>query len=141
MAGPPNLAGVEIAARGKKIYREKIRPLMTESDIGKYVIVDVYSGDYEIDEWRVEADIRLRARGPTLAATYRKPLAPIAILDSIGNPHALRVILDTGFTGQSLLPERYMRRLGLEMDGYSDGRATFIWQGRRRNVEVLQYHR
>ena len=39
MVGPPDLAGVEIAARGKKIYREKIRPLMTESDIGKYVIV------------------------------------------------------------------------------------------------------
>ena len=63
MAGPPELAGVEIAAQGKKIYREKIRPLMTESDIGKYVIIDVYSGDYEIDEWRVEADLRLRARG------------------------------------------------------------------------------
>ena len=31
-----------------------------------------------------------------------------------------------------------MRRLGLERGGYSDGRATFIWQGRRRNVEVLQ---
>ena len=64
MAGPPELAGVEIAARGKKIYREKIRPLMTESDIGKYVIVDVYSGDCEIDEWRVEADLKLRARAP-----------------------------------------------------------------------------
>ena len=48
------------------------------------------------------------------------------------------MILDTGFTGQSLLPKRYMRRLGLETDGYIDGRAIRIWQGRRRNVEVLQ---
>ena len=64
MAGPPDLAGVEIAARGKKTYQERIRPLMAEDDIGKYVIVDGYSGDCEIDEWRVEADLRLRARAP-----------------------------------------------------------------------------
>ena len=53
MTGPPDLAGVEIAARSKKTYRGKIPPLMTEDDIGKYVIVDVYSGDCEIDEWRI----------------------------------------------------------------------------------------
>ena len=64
MAGQPDLTPVEISALGKKIYREQIRPLMTEADIGKYVIVDVYSGKYEIDEWSVEADLRLRARVP-----------------------------------------------------------------------------
>ena len=64
MAGQPDLTGVEISALGKMIYRKKIRPLLTEADIGKYVIVDVYSGDYEVDEWSVEADLRLRARAP-----------------------------------------------------------------------------
>ena len=64
MAGQPDLTGVEISALGKMIYRKKIRPLMTEADIGKYVIVDVYSGEYEIDEWSVEADLRLRDRVP-----------------------------------------------------------------------------
>ena len=64
----PDLTGVEISALGKMIYRKKIRPLMTEDDIGKYVIVDVYSGEYEIDEWSVEADIRLRDRIPDACA-------------------------------------------------------------------------
>ena len=62
--GQPNLTDVEISALGKLIYRQKIRPLMTEKDIGKYVIVDVYSGSYEIDEDSVEAEIRLSTRVP-----------------------------------------------------------------------------
>ena len=81
----------------------------------------------------------------------RKPLVPITILDSVGAPQVLRVILDTGFTGQLVLPERYMRRFGLTTDGHIDGRpatgeilriptshATLIWQGRHRSVQVLQ---
>ena len=62
--GLPDLTDVEISALGKLIYRQKIRPLMTEKDIGKYVIVDVYSGEYEIDGDSVEADLRLRKRKP-----------------------------------------------------------------------------
>ena len=62
--GQPNLTDVEISALGKLIYRQKIRPLMTEKDIGKYVIVDVYSGAYEIDEDSIAADLRLRKRKP-----------------------------------------------------------------------------
>ena len=68
MAGQPDLTPVEISALGKMIYRKNIRPLMTEDDIGKYVIVDVYTGEYEIDEWSVEADLRLHARVPDACA-------------------------------------------------------------------------
>ena len=81
----------------------------------------------------------------------RKPLVPITILDSVGEPQVLRMTLDNGFTGQLVLPERYMRRFGLTTDGHIDGRpatgeiiriptgrATVIWQGRTRIVEVLQ---
>ena len=62
--GQPNLTEAEISALGKLIYRQNIRPLMTEKDIGKYVIVDIYSGEYEIDEASVKASIRLRKRLP-----------------------------------------------------------------------------
>ena len=62
--GQPNLTDVEIGALGKMIYRQNIRPLLTEEDIGKYVIVDVYSGEYEIDEECVEASERLRKKKP-----------------------------------------------------------------------------
>ncbi len=81
----------------------------------------------------------------------RKPLVPLTILDHHGNPHTIRLILDTGFTGQLLLPERFVNRLGLTMDRFSQGHpvgdqyiripagfATVIWRGSQRSVHVLQ---
>ena len=65
----PRLTDVEISALAKNIYREKVRPLMTKTDIGKYVIVDVYNGEYEIDEWSVEAGLRLKKESPMPAAS------------------------------------------------------------------------
>ena len=64
MAGQPDLTGVEISALGKMIYRKKIRPLMTEADIGKYVFVDIHSSEYEIDDRALDATDRLRKRVP-----------------------------------------------------------------------------
>ena len=37
---------------------------MTEADIGKFVIIDINSGEYEIDEDDITASIRLQARRP-----------------------------------------------------------------------------
>ncbi len=81
----------------------------------------------------------------------RKPLVPLTILDGRGHRHPLQFILDTGFTGELVLPEQYVRRFGLIMDGEADGRpatgefiriptgdATFIWQEQPRNVKILQ---
>ena len=60
----PDLTDPAIAIAGKQIYQDKIRPLMTEADIGKFVFVDVNSGEYEIDESAVKASKRLRQRMP-----------------------------------------------------------------------------
>ena len=81
----------------------------------------------------------------------RKPLVPITFFDNRGNPHEMRLILDTGFTGQVVLPERIVDRLGLTMDRFSHGRpvgdqfiripagfATVIWRGNQRRIHVLQ---
>ena len=62
--GQPNLTHVEISALGKLIYRQKIRPLLTEKDIGRFVFVDVYSGEYEIAEGMLDATHQLRKRIP-----------------------------------------------------------------------------
>ena len=62
--GQPNLTDVEISALGKLIYRRKIRPLMSEKDIGKFVYVDVISGEYEIAENMLDATHKLRKRVP-----------------------------------------------------------------------------
>ena len=60
----PNLTDAEIYARGEKIYREQIRPTLTEADIGKFVTIDINSGDYEIDADDISGDLKLRARKP-----------------------------------------------------------------------------
>ena len=54
----------EMAERGEKIYRERIRPTLTEADIGKFVTIDINSGDYEIDADDISGGLALRARTP-----------------------------------------------------------------------------
>ena len=54
----------EMAKRGEKIYRERIRPTLTQADIGKFVHIDLNSGDYEIDADDIAGDLKLRARKP-----------------------------------------------------------------------------
>ncbi len=81
----------------------------------------------------------------------RKPLLRVTLLDTGEHRHTIPFTLDTGFTGQLLLPERYIRRLGISMNRQSTGRlasgemteiatgaVTVIWNGRRRSVRVLQ---
>ena len=54
----------EIAARGEKIYQEQIKPLVYPAEKGKFLIIDVESGDYELDEKAIVASKRLRQRRP-----------------------------------------------------------------------------
>lgn len=61
----PTLSDVEIARRGKKWYVDSIRAKVeTPANIGKMVIIDVESGDYEVDEQGLESSRRLQARHP-----------------------------------------------------------------------------
>lgn len=58
-------AAQEIADRGEKIYVNHIKPLTNfEEDKGKFVIIDVESGDYEIDKRDAMASHRLLERRP-----------------------------------------------------------------------------
>lgn len=46
------------------LYREKIRPTLTDADIGKFVIIDTNSGEYEVDRDDLAASDRLNGRQP-----------------------------------------------------------------------------
>jgi hypothetical protein len=52
----------EIAEQGKTIYRERIRPLLTEADKGKYVTINIQTGEYEIDTDDLTGSLRAVAR-------------------------------------------------------------------------------
>lgn len=70
----------EAANLGRAIYIKHIKPLMREGDIGKFVAIDVDTGDYEIDIEVSEALNRLKVRNPDSALTaqrvgYRAPFS------------------------------------------------------------------
>ena len=64
----PDLSPEERIAFAATFYREKVMPLLSNADAGKFVVVDLNSGDYEVDDRQAEASIRLRKRRPNADA-------------------------------------------------------------------------
>ena len=54
----------ELGRLGDAIYDQQIRPTRRPEDRGKFVAVDVDTGEYEMDEDDYTAVMRLRARIP-----------------------------------------------------------------------------
>ena len=84
-----------------------------------------------------------------------EPVVPIEIEDSTGSFQSYDVVLDTGFTGELMLPRQAIERLGLtyrgEVDGWTSavGEETsfsaydgvVIWHGQTRKVVILENNR
>ena len=60
----PNSSPEDRDAIAVNLYREKVQPLLGDPDASKFVVVDLSSGDFEVDEYELEAEIRLRERRP-----------------------------------------------------------------------------
>jgi len=61
----PTLTAKEIARRGEAIYQRNLRArLETEENRGKFLIIDIATGAYEIDREDLAATERLLARNP-----------------------------------------------------------------------------
>ena len=54
----------EIAQRGHEIYRRDIRDKVMPQHKGKFLILDIASGDYEMDDYDTSAEETLQARRP-----------------------------------------------------------------------------
>lgn len=65
----------EVALRGKALYQQGIRERVeSEENIGKMVIIDIETGDYEVDEVGIISAERLHAKRPN-ARLYALGLA------------------------------------------------------------------
>ena len=73
----------EIVARGEAIYRERIQPQLGPVAKGQFVVIDVETGDYEIDEGDATATRRLLDRRPT-AVTYAVRVGHRAAYSHVG---------------------------------------------------------
>ena len=68
----------DIAAVGQAMYEEKIRDALGPDDHGKLIVIDVVSGDYEIDEDHIAALLRIRARHPKARTLTKRVGYPAA---------------------------------------------------------------
>lgn len=59
----------EIAERGEALYRQRIASEMNEADHGKFVVIDIETGEYEVDDDDLTATDRVLAKHPA-AVTY-----------------------------------------------------------------------
>lgn len=58
----PRYSKEEFARRGDEIYRRAIGPRVGAEDEGKFVVIDIETGAYEIDQDELAASDRLLAR-------------------------------------------------------------------------------
>ena len=64
VAATPKYIKGEVSDRGNKIYAEKIKVQVEPQENGKFIVIDVESGDYEVNEKALVASRLLRERRP-----------------------------------------------------------------------------
>jgi hypothetical protein len=68
----------ELACLGGEIFDRQVRPALQPEDDGKFVAIDVETGDHEIDEDDYAAVARLRLRNPTADIWLMRAGYPVA---------------------------------------------------------------
>src|SRR6266576_2241774 len=61
----PHRTPEELARLGSEVFDRQVRPALRPEDEGKFVALDVGTGDYELDEDDYAAVTRLRTRRPS----------------------------------------------------------------------------
>jgi len=77
----PRYSSAEIVQRGQALYEQQLRALVEARHQGKFLVLDIETGDYEIDADDVRAVQRAKTKHPD-AALY---------IVRIGSPTAYRV--------------------------------------------------
>ncbi len=60
----PRYSSDEIAERGQALYEREVQGSLTASDVGKFLVLDIDTGDYELDTDELAAVKRARAKHP-----------------------------------------------------------------------------
>lgn len=60
----PNYAPEEVESRGEEIYERQIRSQIEAGNKGKFVVIDIETGQYEVDDDDLRATKRILARRP-----------------------------------------------------------------------------
>jgi len=76
----PRYSQEEFARRGEEIYEKEISPRLEGEEPSKFVLIDIETGDYEVDADELAASDRLLARHPNAQVWFRR----------VGSRHARR---------------------------------------------------
>ena len=68
----PHYSKEEFARRGDEIYERDIRALVEPEHSGKFIVIDIETGTYEVDENELTASDRLFAQLPNAQAWTRR---------------------------------------------------------------------
>jgi hypothetical protein len=68
----PRFSKEEFARRGDEIYEREVAPRLRPEDAGKYALIDIETGDYEVDRDELAASDRLFARKPDAQIWFRR---------------------------------------------------------------------
>ena len=68
----PRSSTEEFARRGDEIYEREVAPHLRPEDAGKYALIDIETGDYEVDRDELAASDRLFARKPYAQIWFRR---------------------------------------------------------------------
>jgi hypothetical protein len=60
----PRYSSEETARRGDEIYERVVSPSVSPEDKGKFVVIDIETGDFEVDRDEMAASDRLLDRNP-----------------------------------------------------------------------------
>jgi hypothetical protein len=86
----PRFSNEEIDRRGQELYDQKIGLLVeTEENIGKIIVIDIETGEYEIDSDGLSASHRAMAKHSG-AALYGLRIGYDAVEGIGGNPKSVR---------------------------------------------------
>ena len=85
MVGSDYVPG-DIAVRGQSIFRDQIRSQLGPVEKGTFVVIDIESGDYEVDARDATATRRLLKRRPG-AVTYGVRVGYRAAYSHVGGFH------------------------------------------------------
>ena len=72
MKTQPRYSREEFARRGDDIYEREPRPVLEMGNEGKFVVIDIETGTYEVDTSELAASDRLVARVPNAQIWLRR---------------------------------------------------------------------
>ena len=134
----PRYSKEEFARRGDEIYEREVLPRLTSEDEGKYALIDIEAGDYEIDRDELAASDRLFARRPDAQVWFRQVGSPLrspvrtALQDGSGLKDGMitgRVKRLEATVGQAVLGDGST----VVFDTYE---AVILWNGRTRRIAI-----